>query len=123
MESFDPILGLLAFLFVIGLLLLTLWFLKSKTALGGTSGKANLRIIDTLRIDPKNRVCVLTYGDKQLLLGISASNITLLDSTEVDSLEPDNNESATAQPKPGFKDQLGALLGDRKSTRLNSSHT
>ena len=81
MESFDPILGLLAFLFVIGLLLLTLWFLKKqKTALGGTSGKANLRIIDTLRIDPKNRVCVLTYGDKQLLLGISASNITLLDS-------------------------------------------
>ena len=115
MESFDPILGLLAFLFVIGLLLLTLWFLKSKTALGGTSGKANLRIIDTLRIDPKNRVCVLTYGDKQLLLGISASNITLLDSTEVDSLESDNNETAAAQPKPGFKDQLGSLLDRGKN--------
>ena len=53
MEGFNPIMGLLAFLFVIGLLLLTLWFLKSKTALGGSSGKTNMRVIDTLRIDPK----------------------------------------------------------------------
>ena len=60
-------------------------------------------------------MCVLTYGDKQLLLGISASNITLLDSIEVDSLESDNNETAAAQPKPGFKDQLGTLLGQGKN--------
>ncbi|MGB0996695.1 MAG: flagellar biosynthetic protein FliO [Pseudomonadales bacterium] len=114
MESFDPILGLLAFLFVIGLLLLTLWFLKSKTALGGSNGKSNLRIIDTLRIDPKNRVCVLTYGDKRLLLGISASNITLLDTTELDGSEAQGDESAAALTKPAFKEQLGALLGQTK---------
>jgi hypothetical protein len=52
-EGFNPIMGLLAFLFVIGLLLLTLWFLKSKTALGGGSGKTDMRVVDTLRIDPK----------------------------------------------------------------------
>ena len=51
MEGFNPIMGLL-FLFVIGLLLLTLWFLKSKTALGAAV-ETNMRVIDTLRIDPK----------------------------------------------------------------------
>ena len=79
--------GLLAFLFVIGLLLLTLWFLKSKTALGGSSGTTNMRIVDTLRIDPKNRVCVLDYGDRRLLLGISSSAITLLDAQNLDATE------------------------------------
>ena len=41
-----------------------------------------MRVIDTLRIDPKNRVCVLAYGDRRLLLGISPSAITLLDSQD-----------------------------------------
>ena len=116
MENFDPIVGLFAFLFVIGLLLLTLWFLKSKTALGGVGGKTNLRITDTLRIDPKNRVCVLTYGDKRLLLGISPSNITLLDSLELDETETETEAESTqaAQPKQPIKQQLGALLGPTK---------
>jgi flagellar biogenesis protein FliO len=113
-ESFDPIVGLLAFLFVIGLLLLTLWFLKSKTALGGTNAKTNLRITDTLRIDPKNRVCVLTYGDKRILLGISANNITLLDSSEFDVTQEEGAEIESRPTKPLFKDQLGALLSKAK---------
>ena len=106
--------GLLAFLFVIGLLLFTLWFLKTKTALGGTAGKSNLRIVDTLRLDPKNRVCVLTYGDKQLLLGISAGNITLLDSADLQTTETDLSQQQSDESKTPFKDQLGVLLGQTK---------
>lgn len=114
MEGFNPIMGLLAFLFVIGLLLLTLWFLKSKTALGGSSGKTNMRVIDTLRIDPKNRVCVLAYGDRRLLLGISPSAITLLDSQDLDPAEISAEPAESALNKPAFKQQLGALLNQRK---------
>lgn len=114
MEGFNPIVGLLAFLFVIGLLLLTLWFLKSKTTFGGVSGKSNLRVLDTLRIDPKNRICVLAYGDKQLLLGISPSTITLLDSEDIDPAAMPGELSADGLNKPGFKQQLGSLLNQRK---------
>ena len=114
MDGFNPIMGLLAFLFVIGLLLLTLWFLKSKTALGGSSGKTNMRIVDTLRIDPKNRVCVLDYGDRRLLLGISSSAITLLDAQNLDATEIAGEAGEAALSKPAFKQQLGALLKQRK---------
>ena len=106
--------GLLSFLFVIGLLLLTLWFLKSKTAFGGSSGKTNMRIVDTLRIDPKNRVCVLDYGDRRLLLGISSSAITLLDAQNLDATEIAGEAGEAALNKPAFKQQLGALLKQRK---------
>ena len=106
--------GLLAFLFVIGLLLLTLWFLKSKTALGGSSGKTDMRVVDTLRIDPKNRVCVLVYGDRRLLLGISPSAITLLDSQDLDPAEFAREPGESALNKPAFRQQLGALLNQRK---------
>ncbi len=106
--------GLLAFLFVIGLLLLTLWFLKSKTALGGSTGRTNMRVIDTLRIDPKNRVCVLVYGDRRLLLGIGPSAITLLDSQDLDPAECASEPSESALNKPAFRQQLGALLNQRE---------
>ena len=106
--------GLLAFLFVIGLLLLTLWFLKSKTALGGGSGKTDMRVVDTLRIDPKNRVCVLVYGDRRLLLGISPSAITLLDSHDLDTAEFASEPAESTLNKPAFRQQLGALLNQRK---------
>ena len=106
--------GLLAFLFVIGLLLLTLWFLKSTTTLGGTSVKTNIRVIDTLRIDPKNRVCVLAYGDRRLLLGISPSAITLLDSQDLEPEEFAREPAESALNKPAFRQQLGALLNQRK---------
>ena len=114
MEGFNPIVGLLAFLFVIGLLLLTLWFLKSKTALGGAGGKSNLRVLDTLRIDPKNRICVLAYEDKQLLLGISPNTITLLDSQGIDPAQIAGEPVADALNKSGFKQHLGALLNQHK---------
>jgi flagellar biogenesis protein FliO len=73
-----------------------------------------MRIVDTLRIDPKNRVCVLDYGDRRLLLGISPSAITLLDAQNLDATEIAGESGEAELNKPAFKQQLGALLKQRK---------
>ncbi len=115
MENYNFLPAILSFVFVVGLLLATLWYLKSRNL--GNLGLSNksIVILETSRIDAKHKLMVVNYADRRLLLGVSPSQITLLDS----QLESDMPavEREGMRDNPGFKQQLQSLLVRDKENR------
>lgn len=71
-------------LFVLALIAALAWLIRRSRALTGrfeASGQ-NLKVVTSLNLGLKERVAVVQVGEKQLLLGITAQNISLL--TELD---------------------------------------
>ena len=95
----SPLLSaVLSFIFVLGLLLATLWFVRTRgIGMGALQGK-NLRVVNSLRLGPKHRLDVIEYEGKRLLLGVAAQQITLLDNQEIDKTTHADREDATAIP-------------------------
>jgi len=107
LENYSFLPAILSFVFVIGLLLATLWFLKSRN-LGnlGVSSKS-IVILETSRIDTKNKLLVVNYADRRLLLAVSPNQITLLDN----QLESDMSPIEEGTPaSSGFRKQLQNLM-------------
>ncbi len=115
MENYSLLPAILSFIFVVGLLLATLWFLKSRS-LGnlGLSGKSAV-ILEVCRIDAKHKLLVINYADRRLLLGVSPNQITLLDN------QPESDMPTVAEDgvraSVGFKQQLQSLLARDKESR------
>ena len=104
MEISPLISAVLSFLFVLGLLLGTLWFVRSRgIGMGSTMGHG-LRVVSSLRLGPKHRLDVVEYSGRRLLLGISPNDITLLD----------------AQAQKGASDQEAASFESDDSDQLAS---
>ena len=67
--------AVLSFIFVLGLLLATLWFVRTRgIGIGALQGK-NLRVVNSLRLGPKHRLDVIEYEGKRLLLGVAAGKL------------------------------------------------
>ena len=82
MEMSPLLSAVLSFLFVIGLLLGTLWFVKSRgIGMGSTLGPG-LRVVNSLRLGPKHRLDVVEYAGRRLLLGVAPNAISLLDAQD-----------------------------------------
>ena len=120
----SPLLSaVLSFIFVLGLLLATLWFVRTRgIGMGALQGK-NLRVVNSLRLGPKHRLDVIEYEGKRLLLGVAAQQITLLDNQEIDKTTHADQEDATAIPsvdtdsnasQGSFAGQLRRLMQPKK---------
>jgi flagellar biosynthetic protein FliO len=120
----SPLLSaVLSFIFVLGLLLATLWFVRTRgIGMGALQGK-NLRVVNSLRLGPKHRLDVIEYEGKRLLLGVAAQQITLLDNQKIDKTTHADQEDATAIPsvdtdsnasQGSFAGQLRRLMQPKK---------
>ena len=120
----SPLLSaVLSFIFVLGLLLATLWFVRTRgIGMGALQGK-NLRVVNSLRLGPKHRLDVIEYEGKRLLLGVAAQQITLLDNQDIDKTTHADQEDTTAIPsvdidsnasQGSFAGQLRRLMQPKK---------
>ena len=120
----SPLLSaVLSFIFVLGLLLATLWFVRTRgIGMGAMQGK-NLRVVNSLRLGPKHRLDVVEYEGKRLLLGVAAHQITLLDNQEIDKTTSADQEDSNGMtsvdtgPEPShgsFAGQLRRLMQPKK---------
>ena len=120
----SPLLSaVLSFIFVLGLLLATLWFVRTRgIGMGALQGK-NLRVVNSLRLGPKHRLDVIEYEGKRLLLGVAAQQITLLDNQKIHKTTHADQEDATAIPsvdtdsnasQGSFAGQLRRLMQPKK---------
>ena len=120
----SPLLSaVLSFIFVLGLLLATLWFVRTRgIGMGALQGK-DLRVVNSLRLGPKHRLDVIEYEGKRLLLGVAAQQITLLDNQKIDKTTHADQEDATAIPsvdtdsnasQGSFAGQLRRLMQPKK---------
>lgn len=108
-------LGLVAALvFVLGLAWATLGVLarmQASAASGPGGGPAPLRYLRSLPVGARERLVVVAYQDEELLLGVTAGGVTLLDRRPL-SPAADTTESS---PSDGWRDRvLGALRRDRR---------
>lgn len=71
-----------ALLFVIGLLLSVLWVIK-RFGMGGAptrkSRQSDLEILENKALDPKNRLMVIRWKDKELLVAVGHNGAQLID--------------------------------------------
>ena len=119
MEMSPLVSAVVSFVFVIGLLLATLWFVRSRgIGIGPMTGQ-DLKVVNSLRLGGKHRLDIVEYGDRRLLLGIAPNQITLLDSQSRDasasddgSSEAANNVSTTSESSSAgsFAGQLRQLM-------------
>ena len=116
MEVSPLVSAFLSFIFVIGLLLLTLWFIRTK-GIGVTARTGgDLQVLQTLRMGAKHHLSVVRYGDRTLLLGVSGQQISLLDSQATADLpmggtnEDAQSAPAGGQPEKSFTAHLKSLL-------------
>jgi flagellar biosynthetic protein FliO len=72
---------LLSSLFVLGLIVVLAWGLK-KSRLVPQIGRPDFKVLHSLPVGYKEKLIVVTVGDQQLLLGVTAQQISFL--TEID---------------------------------------
>ena len=108
----SPLLSaVLSFVFVLGLLLATLWFVRTRgISVGAMQGK-NLRVLNSLRLGPKHRLDVIEYDGKRLLLGVAANQITLLDNQQFDSASETVPADDAADPAAAAQSAQGSFAG------------
>ena len=114
MDNYDFLTAIISFLFVIGLLLATLWFLRNRNFSGLGLSSNSIRIIETLRVDQKHKLVVVDYANRRLLLGASPSQISLLDNqllTDIATIEKKEDTRTV-----GFKEQIDNLLKNPKKS-------
>ena len=109
MDNFDFLPAILSFVFVIGLLLAALWFLKARNLNGLGLSSGSIKIIETARVDQKHKLVVVNYANRRLLLGVSPNQMSLLDNQALTDL-PENPREEEIEPV-GFKEQFDKLLG------------
>lgn len=71
-----------SFALVLGLLALVLWGLRRLQNRGGFAGasKRQLQVIESLSLGPRQKVVLLRVGSRELVLGVTPTSITALDS-------------------------------------------
>jgi flagellar protein FliO/FliZ len=101
MNSSMPELNLLSIageiVFVLGLLVLTLWVLKR--FLQRTQSSQLLSTVDTLMISPRQKISLIKVGDRIVMVGISPNSMDALGEWSVDML-PDLPEKGSAASAP-----------------------
>ncbi|NCF75648.1 MAG: flagellar biosynthetic protein FliO [Proteobacteria bacterium] len=109
MEMSPLVSAVLSFVFVIGLLLATLWFVRSRgIGLGPMNGQG-LRVVNSLRLGGKHRLDVVEYGGRRLLIGVAPNQITLLDNQAQDAAATDTGPSEASDTMPTAGEPSSAL--------------
>ena len=114
MNQFDPIYALIVFIVLIFSFLLLAWFIRNKTSLVSLAGGAsNIKLSSTFRLDSKNKLCVVEYRKKRLLLGVGPNSMNLLDCENLEDTEIKTREEAEKQVS--FQKILGNTLKQKDS--------
>ena len=114
MSQFDPIYALIVFIVLIFSFLLLAWFIRNKTSLVSLAGvESNIKLSSTFRLDSKNKLCVVEYRKKRLLLGVGPNSMNLLDCENLESSEVKTREESEKQGS--FRKVLGNTLKQRDS--------
>ena len=92
--------AVLSFVFVIFLLLATLWFVRSRGIGMGPMNGQGLRVVNSLRLGGKHRLDVVEYAGRRLLIGVAPNQITLLDNQAQESAASDDGESENLGNRP-----------------------
>lgn len=109
MEMSPLVSAVVSFVFVIGLLLATLWFVRSRgIGMGPMSGQG-LRVVNSLRLGGKHRLDVVEYGGRRLLIGVAPNQITLLDNQAQDAAATDTGPSEASDTMPTAGEPSSAL--------------
>ena len=113
-SQFDPIYALIVFVVLIFSFLLLAWFVRNKTTLVSLSGgESNIKLSSTFRVDSKNKLCVVDYRKKRLLLGIGPNSMNLLDCENLEDTEVKTWEESEKQGS--FRNILGNALKQKDS--------
>jgi flagellar protein FliO/FliZ len=93
----------LSLIAVVGLIFAVSWVLK-RFKLAGPRGRGGISVLDELAVGPRERVVLLSVGDSQVLVGITAGGMV--------SLAPLSTPIAlkSATPVPAFADRLRDLM-------------
>ena len=114
MSQFDPIYALIVFIVLIFSFLLLAWFIRNKTSLMSLAGgESNIRLSSTFRLDSKNKLCVVEYRNKRLLLGVGPNSMNLLDCETVEVTEGEVREDSEKQGS--FRKVLSNTLKQKDS--------
>ena len=109
MNQFDPIYALIVFIVLIFSFLLLAWFIRNKTSLVSLAGgESSIKLSSTFRLDSKNKLCVVEYGTKRLLLGVGPNSVNLLDCENLKEAEVMTREESNTQGS--FRKVLGKTL-------------
>jgi flagellar protein FliO/FliZ len=109
-----PTTGFLQVLVALGLVLAAIaafaWFLRRLTP-GAIGSRGWLRVVGGAMVGPKERVVLIEVGDTWLLLGVAASNVSLLHTLP----KPPQSAAKEGEVVPsGFSSALFEALGRRK---------
>ena len=114
MNQFDPIYALIVFIVLIFSFLILAWFIRNKTSLVSLAGgESNIRLSSTFRLDSKNKLCVVEYRNKRLLLGVGPNSMNLLDCENVEVTEGEVREDSEKQGS--FRKVLSNTLKQKDS--------
>lgn len=106
----SPLLSaVLSFVFVIFLLLVTLWFVRSRGIGMGPMNGQGLRVVNSLRLGGKHRLDVVEYAGRRLLLGVAPNQITLLDNQVQESGASDEGVSENPRNLPVMDEPSSAM--------------
>ncbi|RXR02643.1 flagellar biosynthetic protein FliO [Pseudoxanthomonas composti] len=106
--------GVMALLLVLGLILGLAWLLKR---MPGSAFRQNeqLKLIATLPLGTRERAVVVQVGQQQLLLGVSAGSVTLLQTLPEPLQVPPSPQLADLKKLPDFAQLLAQRM--RKDSR------
>jgi flagellar protein FliO/FliZ len=112
-SSFGAVGGnvLVVLLLIVGLLFALTWLLK-RSGIIQNSAQGHLKIIGGLSVGPRERIVLLQVGQEQILVGVTAAEISLLHMlTEPVVIAENQPLSHVSQ---GFAERLQALMNKRK---------
>ena len=114
LNQFDPIYALIVFIVLILSFLLLAWFIRNKTSLVSLAGgESSVKLSSTFRLDSKNKLCVVEYRKKRLLLGVGPNSMNLLDCENLEDTEVKIREESEKQGS--FRNVLGNALKQKDS--------
>lgn len=107
MIDFDPVAYLGFFFLVLFLILALAWFIKNKTRLADSAmdQAPAIKVLSTRRLDNKNRLYVIGYDHKRLLIGVTPYSITMLETSALPSREVVTADAAKTTNFESFLDQ------------------
>lgn len=99
--------GLVGLIIVIGLIFAAGWLMKKIGPRASAGGL--VQVVGGTSVGPREKVVVVRFGGRTLLLGVAPGQVSLLDATDtVDAVDAGATSSAAS---PTFVDRLRAVRG------------
>ncbi len=115
--SSAKLLSLMLGLTLIVILILALGWLARRMGQGGLLGNRHIKMLAAMPLGTRERLVVVEVGGQQLLLGITATQITTLHTFEAPVIVPDDSQGQSE-----FGKKLLALMQQKSPAATESRH-